>query len=277
MDSADAGTDLILADLLRLRHAAEATSNGVIKGQLWSKAAATEFLLERFFPVEALADMIGITWGLRRGAKILHVGSASGRTVQGLRALGFDAVGVESNRLAHVATPPSVGHHNRQCELTNLPFADQEFDLVIETGLCRLTRPDALRAIEEIRRVSKWGMVLGSVTTDLSIDLIERHNLLEGVRMLGSRWDWSEKLYAAGFVHALMDPSLLDEVWKRAVATGAGPGHWYEDAEANSFLFLSARRDRIRGGARPSRDRRFRRDARVGRQGHRMSPKRKLP
>ena len=113
-------------------------------------------------------------------------------------------------------------------------------------------------------------MVLGSVTTDLSIDLIERHNLLEGVRMLGSRWDWSEKLYAAGFVHALMDPSLLDEVWKRAVATGAGPGHWYEDAEA-IFLFLSARRDRICGGARPSRDRRFRRDARVGRQGHRMS------
>jgi hypothetical protein len=33
MDSADAGTDLILADLLRARHAAQATSNGVIKGR----------------------------------------------------------------------------------------------------------------------------------------------------------------------------------------------------------------------------------------------------
>ncbi len=33
MDSADAGTDLILADLLRARHAAHATSNGVIKGR----------------------------------------------------------------------------------------------------------------------------------------------------------------------------------------------------------------------------------------------------
>jgi hypothetical protein len=75
------------------------------------------------------------------------------------------------------------------------------------------------------------------VTTDLSIDLIERHNLLEGVRMLGSRWDWSEKLYAAGFVHALMDPSRLEDVWKRAVAWGAGPGHWYEDAEAILFCF----------------------------------------
>ncbi len=237
MDSADAGTDLILADLLRLRHAAAATSNGVIKGQVWSKAASTEFVLERFFPVEALADMIGIAWGLRRGAKILHVGSASGRTVEGLRGLGFDAFGVESNRLAHFATVPTVERYNRQCELTTLPFADQEFDLVIETGLCRLTRRDAIRAIQEIRRVSKCGMVLGSVTTDLSIDLIERHNLLEGVRMLGSRWDWSEKLYAAGFVHALMDPSRLEDVWKRAVAMGAGPGHWYEDAEAILFCF----------------------------------------
>ena len=109
MDLADAGTDLILADLLRMRHAADATSNGVIKGQLWSKAAATEFVLERYFPVEALADMIGIAWGLKRGAKILHLGSASGRMVAGLRALGFDAIGVESNRLAHVATPPTVG------------------------------------------------------------------------------------------------------------------------------------------------------------------------
>ncbi len=253
MDSADAGTDLILADLLQRRHAAEATSNGVIKVRHWSNAAATEFVLERFFPVDALADMIGIAWGLKRGAKILHVGSASGRTVDGLRALGFDAVGVESNRLAHVATPPTVEHHNLQCELTKLPFADQEFDLVIETGLCRLTRQDAVRAIQEIRRVSKCGLVLGSVTTDLSIDLIERHNLLEGVRMLGSRWDWSEKLYAAGFVHALMDPSLLEDVWKRAVAMGAGPGHWYEDAEAILFCFYRARRDRVRGGAWPRR------------------------
>ena len=95
-----------------------------------------------------------------------------------------------------------------------------------------LDKAGRVRAIQEIRRVSKRGMVLGSVTTDLSIDLIERHNLLEGVRMLGSRWDWSEKLYAAGFVHALMDSSLLEDVWKRAVAMGAGPGHWYEDAEA---------------------------------------------
>ena len=30
---------------------------------------------------------------------------------------------------------------------------------------------------------------------------------------------------------------LIEGVWKRAVAAGAGPGHWYEDAEAILFCF----------------------------------------
>jgi len=72
--------------------------------------------------------------------------------------------------------------YNRQCELTNLPFVDREFDLVIETAYA-VDKADAIRAIQEIRRVSK-GAWCSVVTTDLSIDLIERHNLLEGVRML---------------------------------------------------------------------------------------------
>ena len=237
MDLADAGTDLILADLLRARHAAQATSNGVIKGRVLVQGRRDRVCAGAILSGRGSRRHDRDHLGVAARGQDLHVGSASGRMVEGLRALGFDAFGVESNRLAHVATAPTVEHYNRQCELTNLPFADQEFDLVIETGLCRLTRPDAVRAIQEIRRVSKRGMVLGSVTTDLSIDLIERHNLLEGVRMLGSRWDWSEKLYAAGFVHALMDSALLEGVWKRAVAVGAGPGHWYEDAEAIFFCF----------------------------------------
>ena len=70
------------------------------------------------------------------------------------------------------------------------------------------------------------------MTTDLPIDLIERHDLLNGVATLGSRWDWSEKLYAAGYVHALTDTLQLDDAWKMAEAAGSGPGQWYEDAES---------------------------------------------
>jgi len=76
------------------------------------------------------------------------------------------------------------------------------------------------KAIEEIRRVTKHGVVLGSITTDLAIDLLERHDLLEDVQTLGSRWDWAERFHAAGFVHALTEPSRLDEAWKIAAAAG---------------------------------------------------------
>ncbi|PWB80151.1 MAG: amine oxidase [Methylocystaceae bacterium] len=236
LDSADAATDIILADILMARRALQRKAAGVLGADHWSKASSTEKSLERFFQADALADMLRIAWNVKKGARVLHIGSASGGTVAALRALGFDAYGVESNRLAHVPTPPELGRYNLLGELTNLPFEDRAFEAVVETGLCRLPREQVARAIAEISRVCRHGLVLGSVTTDLPIDLVERHDLLEGVQMLGSRWDWSEKLYAAGFIHALTD-HRLDEVWKRATAAGAGPGHWYEDAESVLYCF----------------------------------------
>jgi SAM-dependent methyltransferase len=232
LDSADAGTDIILAEILRRRHAEAQESAGVIGAANWSRAVSTEEVIEHLFSVETVRDILSVTWALEKGAKILHVGSASGRMVGALRALGYDAIGVECNRLASLATPAQLYKYNLFCTFSDLPFEDQAFDAVIETGLCRLPQEAVSRAIEEIRRVTRHGVVLGSVTTDLPIDLIERHDLLEGVKMLGSRWDWSEKFYAAGFVHALSDTSRLDEAWKKAEAAGAGPGQWYEDAES---------------------------------------------
>src|SRR5262249_52951139 len=78
---------------------------------------------------------------------------------------------------------------------------------------------------------TRRGLMLGSVTTDLPIDLIERHDLLADVKTLASRWDWSEQLFAVGFDHPLIDPPLLSQAWKRTEIAGGGPGHWFEDAE----------------------------------------------
>jgi monoamine oxidase/SAM-dependent methyltransferase len=236
MDSADVGSDIILADLLQRRRSLQTNRTGEFNGERWSDAASTEEAMEHCFPADALADMVSIAWGLKQGARILHLGSASGRTVSALRALGFDAFGVEFIGAARAAVPSRLDQYNILGELTDLPFEDQSFDVVIETGLCRLPREKVTQAIEEIWRVSKRGMVLGSVTIDLPIDLIERDNLLQGVRVLGSRWDWSEKLYAAGFTHALMD-ERLGEVWKRAEAAGSGAGQWYDDAESVLYCF----------------------------------------
>jgi len=75
-------------------------------------------------------------------------------------------------------------------------------------------------------------VLLGSVTTDLTIDVVERFNLLADARVLCSRWDWSEKLYAAGFAHALLDPLRLGEAWEKASAPGGVLSQWYEDPES---------------------------------------------
>lgn len=182
--------------------------------------------------VQAIADILKATWGLEPGARLLHVGAGAGHMVAALRALGFDATGVESSRAASSATPPELAPCTFHCDFASLPFENQQFDAVIETGLYRTAPHDAPRAIAELHRVAKHGLLLGSVTTDLTIELIERFNLLEGTRILCSRWDWAEKLYAAGFAHALFDPSRLGAAWEKVEASGVGPGWWYDDSES---------------------------------------------
>lgn len=169
--------------------------------------------------------------------------------VAALRALGFDAHGLEPDSALHAETAPGLERYNRLGDPTDLPFQDGAFDVLVETGLDRLEPQQGARAIAEFARVCRRGVLLGAVTTDLPIDLIERHDLLHGVRTLASRWDWSEKLYAAGFSHELMD-HRLDEVWKRAVEAGAGAGHWYEDAE--SVLYCLYQRGEALVGAAAS-------------------------
>ena len=62
--------------------------------------------------------------------------------------------------------------------------------------------------------------------------MIERFNMLEDTSVLCSRWDWSEKFYAAGFAHALFNPERLGDAWEGAETSGASPTQWYEDPES---------------------------------------------
>ena len=243
MDSSEMASDIILTDVLKRRHPPSSTETSTVE---LKAAALNEALghLAELMSVKAIGDILKATWDLERGAKLLHVGSGSGFIIGTLRTLGFDATGVECSREASVATPAELAKHNFYCDFDHLPFEDEEFDAVIETGLYRSAPDNAGAVIAELRRVTKHGVLLGSVTTDLTIDVIERFNLLEGVRVLCSRWDWSEKFYAAGFVHALYDrrrqpserrgrgSSRLGEAWEKAQAPGGEPSQWYEDSES---------------------------------------------
>ena len=235
LDSADAATDLILSDVLRRRRVQpqrEIIGAGSPMGSVHGALNLALEQVEDLMSAPAVAGILAATWGLGRGAKLLHVGSGAGHMVAALRALGFDATGVEGNRAACLATPPELMKHNFHADIACLPFEDGEFEAVIETGLCRAAANDVEKAIAELRRVTMRGVILGSVTTDLSIDVIERFNLLEDTSLLCSRWDWSEKFYAAGFAHALFNPERLGEAWEGAETSGASLGQWYEDPES---------------------------------------------
>src|SRR6185437_1027145 len=145
------------------------------------------------------------------------------------------------NRLAHAATPDELAPYNRQGSLTDLQFPNGHFDVIIETALCRLPRGDVPAAIAEFKRTTRRGLLLGSITTDQTIDMLEKFDLLAGIQTLASRWEWADELFAAGFDHALSDPSCLAEAWKRAVVSGASAGHWYEDAESLLYCFYEVR------------------------------------
>jgi hypothetical protein len=121
LDSAEVATDIIVADVLKRRR--ERLQGEAFRGE--SCAGALNEALNRIaelMSVQAVTDIFKVTWGLERGARLLHVGSGAGRMVAALRALGFDAKGVECNREAILATPAETAGHNLYCDFTHLPF-----------------------------------------------------------------------------------------------------------------------------------------------------------
>jgi SAM-dependent methyltransferase len=230
LDSADAATDIIVSDVLMRRRAETTDAGACFPGQGTVDAIER---VEELVGVDSLVELLQIVWKLGPGgAKVLNVGSGAGHMAEALRQRGFEAVGVEFDTAASSLTPPQRKAFNLETDLTALPFDDQAFDVVIDTGLYRYPADRIAGALAEIRRVTRFGVIVSSVTTDLAIDFIERFGLLQGVETLNSRWDWAEKLYAAGFSHALAGLERLDKAWAAVKARGAGPGQWYEDAES---------------------------------------------
>jgi SAM-dependent methyltransferase len=230
LDSADTVTDLILSDVIFRRRALTRQRSAASEADGIGAACDNE-LVRGVFEGSLLVDLLSIAYGVRRGGRILSIGPGAAAMVAALRAQGFEAWGIDGAAQMQ-AQGPQARNHNLVGDMADLPFRDGAFDVVIERGLCYLPRDRVAGAVAELRRVTRRGVVLGSVTTDLAIDLLERYDLVAGVATLSSRWDWSDLMFAHGFDHALSDPARLDRAWKRAEEAGAGPGHWYEDAHA---------------------------------------------
>ena len=92
--------------------------------------------------------------------------------------------------------------------------------------------------MRELNRVVKTGFIFGSVTSDMAPALIDRYDLLRGVKKLGTWWEWSELFFGNGFDLSMHRRDVMDSVWAATLAADKGPGQWYADADSLRYSFF---------------------------------------
>ena len=250
LDSSDAATDIIVTEMMKLRYARGEgghAPSGKIDASYFANYRGLGPYAEswqHFTDPDYLRDLIRIVWGRAKGYKLLIAGSASGEVVGALRERGVDAWGIENNRAIHSKTPKALQKYNRLGSITDLPFKDEQFDFVYETSLCHVGDKQVTRAVNELNRVVKTGLIFGSVTSDMAPALIDRYDLLRGVKKLGTWWEWSELFFSNGFDLAMNRKDKTDEVWAATLKANKGPGHWFADADSLRYSFF----DKIESG-----------------------------
>jgi SAM-dependent methyltransferase len=183
LDSSDAATDIIVTEMMRLRRArsqaGEALSDKIDRDYFDNYRGLGPYreVWSTFTDPAYLTDLIKIVWGRARGYKLLVAGSASGELVGALRERGIDAWGIENNRAIHARTPKALKKFNKLGSIVDMPFKDGEFDFVFETSLCHIAEKQVPRAVRELNRVMKTGLLFGSVTSDMAPALIDRYDL----------------------------------------------------------------------------------------------------
>jgi protoporphyrinogen oxidase/SAM-dependent methyltransferase len=244
LDSSDAATDIIVTEMMKLRRArgdgGPPVSDKIDRDYFANYRGVGPYseVWSQFTDPTYLMSQIKTVWGRARGYKILIAGAASGELVGALRDKGIDAWGVENNRAIHARTPKALIKFNQLGTITDLPFKDQQFDFVFETSLCHVAERQVAKAIRELNRVVKTGLVFGSVTSDMAPALIDRYDLLRGVKKLGTWWEWSELFFSSGFDLSMHRRDCTDVLWQATLAAGKGPGHWYADADSLRYSFF---------------------------------------
>ena len=242
LDSSDAATDIILTETMRLRRAQadKPLSDKVDRGYFDNYRGFGPYseAWRHFSDPDYLMELMRIVWGRAKGSKLLVAGSASGELVGALRERGIEAWGVENNRLIHARTPKALKKYNKLGSITDLPFKDGAFDFVFETSLCHVGEKQVVRAIRELNRVVATGLVFGSVTSDMAPAVIDRYDLLRGVKKLGTWWEWSELFFGNGFDLSMHRKDCTDAVWRATLAANKGPGQWYADADSLRYSFF---------------------------------------
>jgi SAM-dependent methyltransferase len=243
LDSSDAATDIIVTEMMRLRHARGEGGDRADKidrdyFENYRGLGPYDAVWNKFTDPAYLVEQIRLVWNKAKGYKLLVAGSASGELVGVLRECGIDAWGIENNRAIHAKTPKALQKFNKLGSILDMPFKDGEFDFVFETSLCHVSEKQVPRAIRELNRVMKTGLVFGSVTSDMAPAVIDRYDLLRGVKKLGTWWEWSELFFNNGFDLSMHRHDCTDALWAATLAANKGPGQWYADADSLRYSFF---------------------------------------
>jgi SAM-dependent methyltransferase len=105
------------------------------------------------FGFKALARLIRKT-DLKPGSRVLDAGCGTGTNSQWLANLGYSVTGADFSEFALAQAKGDVEY--RREDLTNLTFADAQFDAVFCVGVL-MHIPDVEKALEELIRVLKPG------------------------------------------------------------------------------------------------------------------------
>lgn len=248
-DSADFATDLIMTELRDQKYRpdgdelAPSAANAHALGADYHDAYANDKTYEEsyaeYFDERYNADLIKVIWGDKAPYKLLDVGSATGITIELFDRIGIECWGIENSAHIHARTLEKWKHRNFLGDVRNLPFEDNAFDYVYDTCLCYLPDEDLDQAISELFRVVRKGVFFGGITSDMTKEVIEYHELFDGVQSLMTAWQWSERFMKNGFRMAINDPKVLKKVWRIECQSNEGDYPWYPDAKTMRMCFYS--------------------------------------
>jgi protoporphyrinogen oxidase/SAM-dependent methyltransferase len=233
LDSADYATDLVMEQL--------GMAPAILDGLYFDNYVDDECYADTFeqaFDARCVAELVAAAWGARPPYRLLDAGAACGLTLRALDALGIDAWGVENNPFIHAQTPRRWKNKNLLAHVQNLPFEDDAFDFVYETCLAYVPVHDVDRAIRELHRVARRGVLLGSVVREMRPEAVARYDLHYGVQNLLSLEQWTERFLREGFRPAINDSRTAARVWGTRTRAYGGR-HLYPSAQAMSLCFFT--------------------------------------
>jgi SAM-dependent methyltransferase len=208
----------------------------------YSNNQTYEDIFEYAFNGKYVVDLIKAVWGAEPPYKLLDCGSANGLTLKQFDKLGVEAWGIENNVYIHSRTPEELRERNLLGDVRKMPFEDGSFDFLYDTCLCHLPEKEIDRAIKEMFRVCRVGIVFSGVTTDMPEETIEACELFAGLQTFWTFSEWSDAIVRNGFQLAVSNPVLLDELWRieqEADSGDSGDWDWYPNKESMRYCFFS--------------------------------------